>query len=123
MQYTIGPGEKNEYTIFFYNCKPESKVSFELDIELYNSYKGKRNYLSGPCPVSSGDPPSFRPSCLPGSVVPSNPSCPLPAASHTPASALLSRPAAVSVVLSDRNCGGACAVRVRASLSACSCSG
>ena len=50
MEYTIQIGEANEYTIFFFNCKKGSKVNFKLDIELYNLYKGKRNYLSGAPP-------------------------------------------------------------------------
>lgn len=45
MEYTVDM--ENEYTIFFYNCKPDSKVSFELDIELFNIYRGTKNYLSG----------------------------------------------------------------------------
>ncbi len=50
MEYTIPIGRENEYTIFFYNCKEHSKVSFHLDIELYNTVRGKRNYLSGLLP-------------------------------------------------------------------------
>ena len=47
MEYTIPRNKENEYTIFFYNCKENAKVSFNLDIELYNTVRGQRNYLSG----------------------------------------------------------------------------
>ena len=50
MEYTIPAGRENEYTIFFYNCKEKAKVSFHLDIELYNTVNGKKNYLSGLLP-------------------------------------------------------------------------
>ena len=56
MEYTIQGGLSNEYTVFFYNCKKGSKVNFKLDIELYNIYKGKKNYLSG-----ATKPPSSQP--------------------------------------------------------------
>ena len=56
MEYTIPKGMENEYTIFFYNCKEESKVSFHLDIELYNMFKGTKNYLSGLFPHASMSP-------------------------------------------------------------------
>ena len=46
MEYTIPAGKANEYSIFYYNCEPTTKVSFELDIDLYNVYKGQKNYLS-----------------------------------------------------------------------------
>jgi hypothetical protein len=46
MKYEIKKNEEAEYTIFFYNCLPNSRVTFDLEINLYNSYGGKRNYLS-----------------------------------------------------------------------------
>jgi hypothetical protein len=52
MEFTIPKGSENEYTIFFYNCKEKSKVSFHLDIELYNMINGKKSYLSGAEPYA-----------------------------------------------------------------------
>jgi hypothetical protein len=45
METTIPAGMANEYSIFYYNCRTGSTVSFDLGIELYNNYNGKKDYL------------------------------------------------------------------------------
>jgi len=47
IQFTIPAGKAEKYSVFYYNCKQGSKVSFEMDIQLYNEYAdGERDYLS-----------------------------------------------------------------------------
>lgn len=46
MNYKIKAGQEDEYTIFFYNCNPGSRVTFDLEIDLYNLYDGEKCYLS-----------------------------------------------------------------------------
>ena len=46
----IGPAatdEPAEYSIFYFNCADGTTVDFDLEIELYNVYNGRNNYLSG----------------------------------------------------------------------------
>ena len=35
--------------MFYYNCKQGSKVSFEMDIQLYNEYADGERVSSAPC--------------------------------------------------------------------------
>ena len=50
MNRDIGPAatdEPAEYSIFYFNCADGTTVDFDLEIELYNVYNGRNNYLSG----------------------------------------------------------------------------
>ena len=59
MNRDIGPAatdEPAEYSIFYFNCAPDgTAVNFDLEIELYNVYNGRNNYLSG----TARRPPGF----------------------------------------------------------------
>merc|ERR1712216_13425 len=35
--YTIAPGKQGEYSLYYTNCVPNTAVSFNLEVELYNS--------------------------------------------------------------------------------------
>ena len=39
-------GTSTEHSIFYYNCRRGSSVSFDLDIALYNKYGSRKDYLS-----------------------------------------------------------------------------
>jgi len=45
--YTIAPGKQGEYSLYYTNCVPQTAVSFNLEVELYNPLAGGRKaYLS-----------------------------------------------------------------------------
>jgi len=47
--YTIAPGKQGEYSLYYTNCVPNTAVSFNLEVELYNPMAGKdggKDYLS-----------------------------------------------------------------------------
>ena len=58
MNRDIGPAatdEPAEYSIFYFNCAVDgTTVNFDLEIELYNVYNGRNNYLSGTARRSPG---------------------------------------------------------------------
>ena len=45
--YTIAPGKQGEYSLYYTNCVPNTAVSFNLEVELFNPMKGGgKDYLS-----------------------------------------------------------------------------
>ena len=45
--YTIAPGKQGEYSLYYTNCVPNTAVSFNLEVELYNPLSGGgKDYLS-----------------------------------------------------------------------------
>jgi hypothetical protein len=52
--YTIAPGKQGEYSLYYTNCVPNTAVSFNLEVELYNPMPAVGRITSprarNPCP-------------------------------------------------------------------------